>query len=56
MRLSASNSRNTNEGLSKWIFEEMIASSTYPYENSLPLQVNVGDSELIGERHCVEEG
>lgn len=27
---------------------------TYPYEDSLPLEVDVGDSELVGKRHGVQ--
>ena len=27
--------------------------SSHPYEDPLALQVDVGDGELAGERHCV---
>ena len=27
---------------------------TYPYEDSLALQINVGDSQFVRERHCVK--
>lgn len=28
---------------------------TYPYEDSLALQIDVGDSEFVGERHCAKK-
>ena len=29
--------------------------NTYPYEDSLALEVDVGNGELVGERHCVQK-
>lgn len=54
VRVSRDYSRGRSEGLRKGALEAMAVEFTYPYEDFLALQVDVGDGELVGERHCVE--
>lgn len=42
------------EGLRKRGFKTAIVELTYPYEDSLAFQVDIGDSKLVRERHGVK--